>query len=165
MFGKHFCSMYTGSMIGSGCVVFAVMGYVIAHAVPDEQVGAQVELNPVLLALIFGESEEKVQKAIDFLCSPDPRSRSKEEGGRRLVRLGEYAYRVVNGPKYLAMRDREQQRKSARERKRKERARKKIAKEDQVQFTPAGIPIQHPMPGEPSASGGGVGFEEEAETK
>ena len=30
MYGKHFASMYEGSLYGSGAVVFAVWGYVIA---------------------------------------------------------------------------------------------------------------------------------------
>jgi hypothetical protein len=116
MYGKHFASMYEGSMVGSGPLVFALMGYVIAKQEPDSEVGSQVDLNPVLLAVIFGVKEREVEEAIGFLCAPDPKSKSKEEEGRRLVRLGQFAYRVVNGAKYRAVRDqqarREQNRKS-----------------------------------------------------
>lgn len=107
MFGKHFASMYTGSMVGKGALMFAVMGYVIANVRPDKIVGGQVELNPILLAAIFGESVTDIQKAIDALCSPDPTSRSKDEEGRRLVRLGQFDYRVVNFKKYFAIRNEE----------------------------------------------------------
>ncbi len=110
MFGKHFASMYEGSMFGAGAVVFAVMGYVIANQEPDRTVGSQVELNPKLLAAILGEPVKEVEKAIDFLCSPDKESRSKDEGGRRLVKMGQFAYRVVNGAKYLKILDREARR-------------------------------------------------------
>lgn len=123
MFGKHFASMYSGSMVGAGAVPFAVMGYVIANGKPDRTVGMQVELNPKLLAFIIGEPEEAVEKAIDFLCSPDPKSRSKEEDGRRLVKLGEFCYRVVNGAKYREIRDEERRRETDRNSKRRQRAR------------------------------------------
>lgn len=121
MYGKHFASMYEGSMVGAGAVVFAVMGYIIANAVPDREVGTQVELNPKLLAFILGEKQSEVEKAIEFLCAPDKNSRSKEEQGRRLVRIGQFSYRVVNGAKYRAMRDEEKRREQNREAKRRER--------------------------------------------
>jgi hypothetical protein len=100
MFGKHFASLYEGSMVGAGAVVFAVWGYVIAKQVPDRKVGSQVRLNPKLLGMILGESEKDVGKAIEYLCQPDPASTSKESGGRRLVKLGEFDYQVVTGAKY-----------------------------------------------------------------
>lgn len=121
MYGKIFESLYTGSMVGAGSPVFAVWGYVIANMKPDSEVGSQVELNPRLLAYILGDDEEVVQGAIDKLCAPDPESRTKEAEGRRLIRLGQFAYQVVNGPKYHAIKHAEQQRESARLRKRKER--------------------------------------------
>lgn len=96
-------------------MVFAVMGYVIAKQVPDKSVGSQVSLNPKLLAAIIGEEEKAIEKAIEFLCSPDTKSTSKKEGGRRLVRLGEFDYQVVNGEKYRAIRDEDQRRQQNRE--------------------------------------------------
>lgn len=110
MYGKHFDSMYTGSMFGAGPVVFAVWGYVISKAVPDKVVGAQVELNPDLLAAIIGTDRGEIAKAVEFLCSPDSKSRSKESEGRRLIRLGEFDYQVVNGRKYREIRDEEKRR-------------------------------------------------------
>lgn len=124
MYGKIFSSMYEGSMIGAGAVTFAVMGYVIANGMPDRSVGMQVELNPKLLAFILGESQEDVKKAIDKLCRPDPNSRSKEEEGRRLVRIGEFSYKVVNGQKYRDIRNEEERRIQNRIAKRRERERK-----------------------------------------
>jgi hypothetical protein len=110
MFGKHFASLYEGSMVGAGAVVFAVWGYVIAKQVPDRLVGSQVRLNPKLLATIIGEEEGEVVKAIKFLCAPDPHSTTKVHDGRRLVKLGEFDYQVVNGAKYRAIRDEESRR-------------------------------------------------------
>lgn len=110
MYGKHFESLYEGSMIGAGAMVFAVWGYVIGKMKPDGKVGMQVRLNPKLLGPILGESPEEVEKAIDYLCQPDKHSTSKAEGGRRLVRLGEFDYRVVNGLKYRSIRNEEERR-------------------------------------------------------
>lgn len=121
-YGKHFSSMYERSMVGSGAIVFAVWGYVISNQEPDRTVGAQVTLNADLLAAILGESKEAVEKAIERLCSPDPRSTTKREEGRRLVKIGEFDYRVVNGAKYLAIRNEETRRAQNREAKRRERA-------------------------------------------
>lgn len=126
MYGRIFEQLYTGSMIGAGCPVFAVWGYVIANMREDTEVGAQVELNPQLLGYILGAKEAEVQKAIDYLCAPDPRSRTKELEGRRLVQQGQFAYQVVNGAKYLAIRNAEQKRASDRLRKQKERKLKKV---------------------------------------
>jgi hypothetical protein len=101
MYGKWYASTFTGSLLGSGPIVISVWSYVIAHAV-----NGAVELNPLLIATVIGGiTPEQVQVAIDELCAPDPKSRSKNEGGRRLVREGEYQYRVVNHAAYRKMRD------------------------------------------------------------
>jgi hypothetical protein len=122
MYGKHFASLYEGSMVGAGAVVFAVWGYVIAKQVPDKKVGSQVRLNPKLLAAILGEADKDVQKAIEFLCSPDPQSTTKENNGRRLIKVGEFDYQVVNGAKYRAIRDEETRRDQNRTAQRRHRA-------------------------------------------
>ncbi len=59
-FGKHHASMYTGSLVGKGAEVFAVMGYVIANMKPrrageNGEWRMVVEMNPKLLAFILGE--------------------------------------------------------------------------------------------------------------
>ena len=95
MFGKHFESTYTGSMMGAGALVFAVWGYVISHTRQSK-----VELNPKLLSLLIGEPEEAIKNTIAKLCEPDPNSRTKDYDGRRLIRQGEFEYEVVNYEKY-----------------------------------------------------------------
>ena len=70
MYGKHFDSMYRGSMVGAGFGAFSVMGYVIANMKPDKVDGFQVELNSKILATTFGESEDSIIKAIEFLKQP-----------------------------------------------------------------------------------------------
>lgn len=109
-------------MIGTGAHVFAVWGYVIANQKPDRAVGSQVDLNPKLLAFIIGEPEQRIITAIDYLCAPDPLSKSPEREGRRLVKLGQFSYQVVNGAKYLKIRDEESRREQNRNAKRKQRS-------------------------------------------
>jgi hypothetical protein len=126
MFGKIFESLYRGSMVGAGSHVFAVWGYVIANMKPDRAVGFQVELNARLLAPTIGDTEDRMQKAIDFLCSPDENSRTPDEDGRRLKRLGKFDFQVVNGEKYRQIRDEEQRRQQNRDA--QKRRRLKISK-------------------------------------
>jgi hypothetical protein len=114
--------MYEGSMMGAGPVVFAVWGYVISKAVDG-----QVELNPRLLSVLIGTEEENVCAAIEYLCLADPNSRSKKNDGRRLVKVGQFAYEVTTHEDYRNMRSEEDRRQYNRERKREERAKKSIA--------------------------------------
>lgn len=123
MYGKFFASTYTGSMFGAGSNVFAVWGYVIANTIDG-----QVELNPRLLSAALGASEDDVIGAIDYLCSPDPRSRSKVSDGKRLIREGEFAYRVPTFQNYRNIRNEEERREYNRIKKAEERARKKVKK-------------------------------------
>ena len=105
MFGKHFVSMYTGSMVGAGLNVFAVWGYVIANVVKGN-----VELNPKYLALVLGGTEDDIVAAIDYLSQPDPNSRSSKHEGRRLIRDGQFQYVVPTAEKYRHVRSEEERR-------------------------------------------------------
>lgn len=130
MYGKIFETMYSGSMVGKGSPMFAVWGYVIANMKPERVAegrafGAHVELNAKLLAFILGEKEEVVRGVIKRLCSPDPESRSKEEQGRRLIQLGEFDYRVVNGEHYRKLRTAEERREYQRQKQAEYRAKRK----------------------------------------
>lgn len=130
-YGKLFSSLYTGSMIGAGAVPFALMPYVISNAMPDRTHGGYIELNPVLLSAIFGVNEKDIEKGIEFLCSPDPKSRTPDEDGRRLIKISPFAYRVVNYAKYKAIRDEEDRREQnrlAQETHRKKMAERKLVK-------------------------------------
>ena len=103
MYSKLFPGMFTGSMMGSGAAVFAVMTYAIANA--DEK--GMVELNPQLLAAVIGESKELIELAIESLMKPDYKSRSPEEKGKRIIKEGQFLYRLVNYQKYRSIRDEE----------------------------------------------------------
>jgi len=96
MYGKHFERMYQGSMRGAGADVFAVWGYVISHVKGD----SLVELNPEIIAFLIGMPEDRVRASIEWLTSPDAKSRNKEHEGRRLVRRGEFEYFVPSAAYY-----------------------------------------------------------------
>lgn len=116
MYGKHFQSTYSGSMVGCGPTVFAVWGYVIAHTRDS-----MVELNPSVLAAIIGCSVDEILTAIEVLLSPDPRSRTKDHDGRRLVRHTEFLFFVPTYEKYRNIRNEEERRKYMRDYMRKYR--------------------------------------------
>lgn len=89
MYGKHYESMYEGSMVGAGSDVFAVWGYVIAKARDGI-----IDLNPVLLSAVLGMDLSDVEMTITRLCQPDPNSHCQEAEGARLVKQDGFAYFV-----------------------------------------------------------------------
>lgn len=120
MYGKHFESMYEGSMYGAGVAVFAVWGYVIAHARKS-----RVELNPKKLSDTLGGTVEEILDAIEVLKSPDPQSRHKEADGRRLVQEGEFQYFLPSWEAYQGIRNADDRRAYNAAKQREYRARKK----------------------------------------
>jgi hypothetical protein len=124
MFGKIFESLFTGSMVGAGPTVFAVWSYVIAYTKPP----GVVELNPRLLAVIIGCEVGEVEKAIDYLTSPDPMSRFKEHEGRRLIRCGSFAYEVPTWSTYRAIKSAEDRKAANAEAQRRYREKQRAAR-------------------------------------
>lgn len=98
-------------MRGAGSAFFAVWGYVISHMKPNRSGGGTtVELNEELVAFLIGEEVEVVREQIGKMCAPDVRSRTKDEEGRKLVKLSEFNYRVVNGDYYRKIRNEDERR-------------------------------------------------------
>lgn len=64
---------------------------------------------------IAGEQEEDVARVIGLMCEPDPKSSSKVDEGRKLIRLSEFQYRVVNGAMYRAIRNQDERKRQNRE--------------------------------------------------
>lgn len=120
MYGKHYESMYEGSMYGAGIHVFAVWGYVIAKTR-----NGTVELNPKKLADTLGGTQQQIIDAIGRLCSADPNSRFKEHEGRRLIKEGEYQYRVPSWEFYQHIQNEEDRREYNRQKQAEYRARKR----------------------------------------
>lgn len=126
MYGRIFESMYTGSMVGLGPIVFSLWPYVIAHTKPP----GVVEINPKVTAAIIGCTEEQIAEAIEILCSVDPNSRSLEHEGRRLIRTGQFLYDVPTWSAYRAMDNNEERRAYNRDAKRRSRAKKSLTVND-----------------------------------
>lgn len=118
MYGKIYESTFTGSLVGSGAVVFAVWSYVIAHTKPP----GVVEMNPALLASVLGCQKDDVEGAIGLLCSPDSQSRTPDHDGKRLLREGPFLYRVPTWERYNAMRNNDERRTYNRDAQRRSRA-------------------------------------------
>lgn len=118
MYGKHYESMYTGSMRGKGAVAFAVLGYIIAHVKPPS---FELELNPEVIGFLIGETEEKIAGTLEGFCNPDPKSRTPDHEGRKLIKRGMYLYFVVNGEAYHKIRSDEDKRSYWRDQKRKQK--------------------------------------------
>lgn len=123
MYGKFFAQAFEGSMYGAGAHVFALWGYVIAHTIDS-----RVEINPKKVADSIGMTEEQVQKALDYLCAPDSRSRSDEHDGRRLIKEGQFQYYVTNHRAYRNIKNADELREYNRKKQEESRKRRKKAK-------------------------------------
>ena len=118
MYGKIFASMYEGSMVGAGPVVFAVWGYCIAKA----DVDGTVLLNPDLLAPIIGTSKQDIEAAVSFLQAPDKHSKNPDHEGRRILHQTGHMFFVVSHEVYRSIKSNEDRREYMREYQRKRRA-------------------------------------------
>ena len=118
MYGKIFASMYEGSLVGAGPVVFSVLGYCISRADPVE---STVMLNPTLISGIIGTTKEEIEKAINFLTSPDKNSKNPDHEGRRLLQVSGYCYFFVSHQHYRSITSMQDVRSYEKERKRKQR--------------------------------------------
>ncbi len=93
---------------------------------------SQVELNPKMLAGTLGMTEDAVEKAIDYLCAPDMKSRNKAENGCRLLREGEYAYCVPTHSIYRTIMHEDDLRAYNTRKKQESRERKKMDRSSDV---------------------------------
>lgn len=111
-------------MVGSGIHVFAVWNYIITKAR-----GGTIEVNPKLLAFTLGGDEKEIVDALEFLQKPDPQSRSSSEGGRRLVKDGQFQYRIVNWERYAVIKNAVDRREYNRTWMKDNRAKRKLERE------------------------------------
>lgn len=125
MYGKLFSSAYEGTLRGEPHLQLVLFN-MIAHA--DKH--GEVERTVRTIADEVGLSEKDARAAITRLESPDPNSRTEAEKGRRIVRLHEHrtwGWRLVNFPKYQAIKNAENRRAAQRAdaQRRRDEARKK----------------------------------------
>ncbi len=135
--GKVHRSAFTGSMAGKGSDVFAIWCYVLAHAWDNI-----VDINISLVAFMIGMPEQRAREVVEFLCAEDPESRTRDEGGKRLVHAGGIRYRVVNWDLYNEQEETVD--KTEKERARKARQRENNRKKRQAeQVVPLVPPVSH----------------------
>lgn len=104
----------------------ALWAYVLSKMRPDRAKSAYyVDLNPRLLKDTIGKvTEEEVGRAIERFCSQEKESASPTEGGKKLVREGQFLYRVVNAAEYQKLRNLEHRRAYQREYMQRRRAKR-----------------------------------------
>jgi hypothetical protein len=85
----------------------------------------QVYGTDAALARRFNVTSEQLQTAFDILASPDPNSTTKDEDGRRIVRISANLWQIVNYTYYRGMKDPEEEREKTRLRVAKHRAAKR----------------------------------------
>lgn len=90
-----------------------------------------VDMTPESIARRTNAPLVTIKEAIKVLSNPDPKSRSKDEDGRRIVSLDpkrDWGWQIVNYAHYRAVRDEEKRREYFREYRRKERESKRTGK-------------------------------------
>ncbi len=75
----------------------------------------------------LGRGFNTLEKAIEYLCEPDPQSRSDAFEGRRLVKEGQFAYHVPSHERYRAIQHEGDRREYLRKKKRESRARNAVS--------------------------------------
>jgi hypothetical protein len=120
VYGKVFASIFDGSLHGK-FEATAVMMALIALADKD---GA-VDMTQEALAARTGFPLDLIERGISQLSQPDPRSRSKDAEGRRIVPIDperDWGWIMVNHAKYQSIRSNEERREYMREYMAKRRA-------------------------------------------
>jgi hypothetical protein len=138
MYGKIFRQMFTGSLYGK----FEAMVTLQAAVVLSDREG-YLHYTEAALIGTTGYPAEVIRKGLVELMEPDPRSRSKEHEGRRIIPLDDTGngFLVVNKPKYAGIREQDEIRDQARERQRRHRL--KAAGDD---VTPSHAPSRDVTP-------------------
>jgi hypothetical protein len=108
MYGKLFASIFDGSLYGHFPGTVVMMALI---ALADER--GEVDMTPEKLAAATAFPLDIVRAGIEYLSQPDPRSRSREMEGRRIVLIDperSWGWRLVNHAKYRAIRSEENRR-------------------------------------------------------
>jgi len=108
MFGKVFASMWDGSMYGH---TDAQLVFIFMLANCDEH--GVFDMTQERIAGPLGMDSTRVRDAIAYLESPDERSRTPDEDGRRIALMDshrDWGWRIVNYAKYRDIRNREERR-------------------------------------------------------
>jgi len=130
MYGKLFESMYDGSL-REDWIVMIVFQQMIILCDPD----GVVDMTPEALSARTNIPLEHIAHAIQELEKPDPKSRSQEKEGRRIIRLSEnrdWGWEIVNHQYYRDLHDADDKREKARIRQQRSREKRKQLNDDKV---------------------------------
>lgn len=122
-YGKIFKQIYAGTL-RSNWKALITFEQMIVLCGPD----GVIDMPPEVLHNITGIPLDIILDGIAALESPDPRSRSPEHEGRRILRLDshrDWGWQIVNHQFYRDLASREEQREGARQRKQRQREREK----------------------------------------
>lgn len=141
---KMFKSIFDGSLYGQfePTVVFMAM-LVIA-----EREGI-VDMTPQAIAARCGYPLDIVLRGIEELEKPDPRSRTPDEDGRRIIKLEDsrdWGWRITNYEKYEKIRSAEERREYFRLKKQEQRAKAKLSTSSVHTVHQCPPPNLHPNP-------------------
>lgn len=121
MYAKVFNSLWQGSL-GPQWGAWSTFVFMLAHA--DRK--GFVDLHPDYIARVSGIPRHEVDTAIEILSTPDPSSRSDDHEGRRIVPIDgerDWGWVIVNHSYYRSLKDQDEQRVKATDRKRRSRSR------------------------------------------
>ena len=155
MFAKVFASLWQGSMVGKSDVQLVFI-YMLANC----DAGGVFDQTPEVVSALTGLPLDRVREAIAILEAPDPRSRTANLDGRRIVLMDDHrdwGWRIVNYVDYRNARDEEVRREQTREatRRWREKSTASDKKDDMSHMLTVSIG-EHPVSigehGEPSVS-------------
>lgn len=98
---------FDGSLLPLSTLHKAMWGWICSKARPDSRApgGGSVLLNPAVLRAYFpDQTEDAIAAVIEEFCAVDPRSRTTDVEGRRLIPMGRDRYAVTTYHKHAGSR-------------------------------------------------------------
>lgn len=129
MYGKLFDSMYQGTLAEDWRALVTFQQMIIMC----DQDGI-IDVTPRHITAITNIPIEVIEAGISLLEQPDPRSRTPDENGKRIIRLDDHrdwGWYIVNHELYKKLVDSHEVREQNRERKRRQRERERNGEESQ----------------------------------
>lgn len=143
MFAKVFASLWQGSMVGKSDVQLVFI-YMLANC----DAGGVFDQTPEVVSALTGLPLDRVREAIAILEAPDPRSRTANLDGRRIVLMDDHrdwGWQIVNYVDYRNARDEEARREQNREAKARQREREAVNNPDMSADVSIGQHVSAPV--------------------
>ena len=121
MYGKIFASMFKGSLYGQW---EAIVTFTVMIVLADQH--GEVDMTPEALSAQTSIPLDIIRRGISDLETPDPKSRTPDEEGRRIVRVSDardWGWQITNYEHYRTIRSLEERREYMRQYQRTRRSR------------------------------------------